>query len=869
MTVLRVFCFCIALVLLPFTLQGCHQQDGGKELQQRSQTHIERAENYRRQGQFRAAIIEARNALQQNPNDRAANLQLAKIFNELGQGKAALRLLGAHAADASRDEALAIGQAYFLQHKYQSVLEYLAANAGRLQLASDNEANLLQARAQLHLNQTAAARATLITLDASSAAVRLEFVRLQRLEGDLSGSKKDLEALLAQYPENVDVLLEACAQAESSGDLARAEDLLSKILMILPNTDVLTPQKAETLQRLVTTLTKLGRSNEALVYSKTLADANPEGVALQDKLKQALDLFQNGKIAEAEPLLVEVYNESHNETVGTLLGMIRFSKNDLRGAADYLATNVDPETADASTLTALAATQLELAQPNKLLEIFDARERSRVTSPELKALIGIALLQTGSAAEGEKMVAEAQRASPDNTAIASAIARYYLQSKQPLKAIATLQEALKGKSDSGLSRLLIAAYLVTGQNNQALTSAQQLTSEAPTNAESWWVLGNTALQLQNLDAADSALHKALQIQPDYPPAQLNLAQAYLLRRQPGQAVAMYQALLKKSPEMITALKGLVVALSAQGVSGDALERQLLALADNASSRTVLADYFLQRNQYSAAQRLLESVTDGSGDYTARVRQLAAFKGAGLALQSSNFDEARSRVLTGLKLAPQNPDLLVMLARIEQAAGKLEEAKKIAAQLSSSQPQYPPAQELLGDLAMIDRQPQKAAQYYQQAWERTHSDLIGNKLFRSLAATDKTAASKLLQQWRQQNPKSDTAALLWGAQQQATGDIAGAIASYEAAIANNPDNAHALNNLAILYQEKNDARALATAERAYKSNSKDPAIMDTYGWLLVKNHQREKGIQLLQDAAALVPESEEIKQHLRDAQSSAR
>src|SRR6185295_4700039 len=242
------------------------------------------------------------------------------------------------------------------------------------------------------------------------------------IRGEREASDSRIAQLLKQNPDNVEVLAEAARLAEQRGDLAQAGDLLSKALINLGETDILLPQKADVLQRLVTTLTKLGRSNEALIYAKTLADANPEGSLLQDKFKQGLELFQAGKLDQAEPILTEVYNESHNDSVGTLLGMIRYAKQDLTGAANYLSTNVDPEVSPDLALTTLAATQLRLSQPEKLLALFDAPARARIKNPMLKMLVGIALVQTGASGEGERLIAAAETEQPDNPAIAATLA---------------------------------------------------------------------------------------------------------------------------------------------------------------------------------------------------------------------------------------------------------------------------------------------------------------------------------------------------------------------------------------------------------------------------------------------------------------
>lgn len=856
--------------LLPFVLAlatlvtGC---SGDKDAlrQTKASEYLAHAENYRQRGQYKAAIIEIRNALQQDAENDSARLALAKIYNELGQGRATIELFSA-TTPLTRDQALTLTEGYLEQRKYYSALDLLRDNESRLNLSNDKTAIMLRARALIGSGDLDTAEVLLQQLDAKDIQVAIHLARIDWLRGNHDASKARLDALLQQHPENVEALSERARIAEHEGDLLKSEDLLSEALINLPQTDTLLPNKGEVLQRLMTTLTKLGRSNEALVYAKTLADANPEGNILQDKLNRGLEAFQAGNTDEAETLLAEVYQGSRNETVGTLLGMIRFSKNDLQGAAEYLATNVDPETADDAAMTALAATQLQLAQPGKLLEVFNAEERRRITSPELKALVGIALMQTGANAEGEKMLDTALRDNPGNSAIAIAAGRFYLQSKQPKKAIAALEAAAKNKPDVGLARLLIAAHLIVGQGDQALAIAQQLIKSAPDQADSWWVLGQTSLQLRKLEGADSALNKALQLNSEHAPARLALAQLQVLRKQPQQAVASYQTILKLHPASVSTLKGLVAALTAQERQPAIVEKNLLAIIDNETSRTVMADFYLQRNLYDEAKRLLASVPDNANNnYATSVKQAAALKGAALALEARDFETARKRIIEGLTLAPRSPELLIMLAHVEQKAGKLDEARKIADQLAAQQPQYPPLHELLGNLAMLEKKPAVAADHYRITWTAVANNDIATKLYQSLQH-DPAAASRFLTEWQLRLPDSESPWLMRGLETQRAGNREAAVAAYTTALERNAESVEALNNLAWLYGEAKDSRALPLAEKAAELAPENPAVLDTYGWLLTQNGQRQKGIATLQKAASLAPQSAEIQAHLKEAGS---
>lgn len=848
----------------PMLLVGCGNKDNGTGSQAKAQEYIDRAESYRRQGQFRAAIIEARNALQQNPQDRAAMAKFATILNELGQGKGALKVLEPITGDASREEALLIAQAYISQHKYQSALEYLNTNSERLKLKDDAAATLLVARAQTGLGQFDKAQANLDRLDANNLEANIERGRLLLLRQP-DAAKSHFDNLLQQNPDNVELLSESARIAERQGDLNRAEDLLSKALLDLPNTDILLPQKAEILQRLVTTLTKLGRSNEALVYAKTLSDANPSGALLQDKFKQGLELFQAGKLDEAETLLSEVYNESHNDTAGMLIGMIRYAKKDLNGAAQYLGGNIDPEVAPEAALTTLAATQLQLAQPEKLLALFDASERANIKSPELKMLVGIALLQTGGADEGSKLVQNAQAEQPDNPAIQSTLARYYLMTRQLDKAIAVLEPATKSHPDDNLNRLLITAYASSGKPDQALATARKLADSIPAKAENFWVLGRTALQLRKPEIAEPALRKAIAQQPDFAPAQLDMAQLHLVRKEYREAETIYRALLKQKPDMVGALRGLSAALTLGGAKPGAVEAEVASAGAGGNGKAAVAEFYLRLRQLDDAGRLLAAIpeNEASNPYPREVGLQLILLQSAQALQAGDYDKARSLVASGLETRPDSLELLILLARLDLQAKNIASAKKIAEQLTQIKPTPVQSFELAGDIAMLEGDTAAATANYRKVWSALANDALATKLYQSYAKNP-AAAGAFLAEWLKRLPDSPSAHFLLGISKQQAGDNKGAIKEYETALARNPEDPRALNNLAWLYFENKDGRALATAEKAYKFQPENAAVLDTYGWILVNLGNKQQGLEVLKKAQTLAPESAEIKQHVEQA-----
>ena len=64
----------------------------------------------------------------------------------------------------------------------------------------------------------------------------------------------------------------------------------------------------------------------------------------------------------------------------------------------------------------------------------------------------------------------------------------------------------------------------------------------------------------------------------------------------------------------------------------------------------------------------------------------------------------------------------------------------------------------------------------------------------------------------------------------------------------------------MYSQKDDPRAVEYAKRSFEILGNRPEILDTYGWVLVKNGQIEKGVQLLQEALVGLPDHPEISYH---------
>ena len=137
-----------------------------------------------------------------------------------------------------------------------------------------------------------------------------------------------------------------------------------------------------------------------------------------------------------------------------------------------------------------------------------------------------------------------------------------------------------------------------------------------------------------------------------------------------------------------------------------------------------------------------------------------------------------------------------------------------------------------------------------------------KLHASLGQTGKGKAADIrLAQWLKEHPADTIARMYQAGIYLASKQNKAAIEQYQAVLQQNAKNIPALNNLAWLYQQEKDPRALEYAEKANQLAPDNPAILDTLGWMLVEQGNITRGLPLLQKAASVAPEAVAIRYHL--------
>jgi tetratricopeptide (TPR) repeat protein len=172
-----------------------------------------------------------------------------------------------------------------------------------------------------------------------------------------------------------------------------------------------------------------------------------------------------------------------------------------------------------------------------------------------------------------------------------------------------------------------------------------------------------------------------------------------------------------------------------------------------------------------------------------------------------------------KAAEGDPDYLPARLRLGEMLvekGRDDDALEVAGRLRLDYPDRPYADHLTG-LVFTSRGEHAAAfDAFSRALAQTDSPLLAVRAFEAKRDAEGLAAGiAFLQSWLDANPGDGVVAQTLAEGYYALGERQRALALFEQALEGSPDNPMLLNNLAVIYNDLSDARALVYARRAHE------------------------------------------------------
>lgn len=849
--------------------------------------YLERAKAYQQQGQYKAAMIEYKNALQTSGNQEALSAY-ADMLNEMGRHRAALAQLEA-AVEASAGSGNQSDESV-----YESVESYVGLNKYRsaeqaLKALSDEtspryrlyQAKILSGKGDLRGAQKS--YRMVIDSEAADSEFRaqayIDLAAIQAQQGKASLALTTLNEVLESsnvYPE---ALVVRAGIQINEGDLEKAEETLSEALSRQPTTDIMLPEKALVLERLAYVLTRLGRSNEAYIYQKLLAEAFPGASEVAENYQSALEAFEKRDLTQARATLEGILAEypSHSRSK-QLLGVISYLEGDTKEAASHLDESVDPEVVDPFTRNIYAANTLKLNDPIKVLEILGP-DAGKSDTPQTLSLYGLASIANGQGDRGEAALKKAAELAPENVPVRLALASYYRQlvvqgqADRAKDQWAMLEQAYKlDPTDQKVLTDIVSYHLSNGGAAAAEKFLAANLKDHPEAYASNLVAGYYQLSARNVAKALSYFEASLKTKgeaDDYSEAIFAKGRSELALKKFDDAKRSFEDLVRIKPSSFYAYQGLYFVLSQQEGSSAASDR----LEQLAKRNAVLEPYLvlirtaLAKNDFAQADRYLDSarVLDADSHKFSEMSASLRLARAQHAIANARFDDARGLMSGLLSERPDSVRLLGMLVELEIRDGKLTEAAKVIGQIERLNPVHPIIGLLKGDLSVQKQDFAAAKEHFRSTWLSAPTELVAEKLFRVIGFLgDRAGQAKFLEEWQETLPNSTSAMLLSAIKFQERGQRIKAAELYEKLLALAPNNVPALNNLGWIYFEKGDERSIPTLERAAQLAPQNAAVLDSLGWVLFKNGRVEEGRDYLKRAKDLAPDNAEIQGHYKEA-----
>jgi len=869
-------------LLLPMMLAGVAlvacSQSGPEEL-------VNSANSYLNKGEPRSAILQLKNALSQDPNLPKARLLLGKVLLETGDPAAAiLELRKAQQLGSPADEvATALAKAMLAAGQYQTIVDEFGTTDLKDAKASADLKTVV-ATADAFLNKTAAAH-------------------------------REIQAALAKVPDFPPALL---LQARLAGFEHRNQDamaLMDKVLALTPKDPQAWYQKGELL---VLTQQNRIAAMEAFRTALTIQPSHvgaraalAEGLIGQRDFKAAAEQLSELRKFTRNPLLTNYLDAQLAFATGDIkkaLGSIELAQKAAPDGVEVLQLAGTIQLANGALLQAerslskaltikpdnvavrelLAQTLMRMGQPAKALTTLQPLVAAGGTIPYAHALAGEAQLAMGSFDQSRVSFETAVALDPSNSAnlVKLALAK---QNKVGYQAtVAALQKIAASDKGTNADLALISVLLQNNHLDDALKAIDAVEAKLPKNPLPHNLRAKVLLLRNDVPAARASFEKALAIDPVFVPAVAGLAALDVKDRNIAAAKSRFESVLKVNPANLEALLATVGLRASEGAPKseiiEMLGQAIRLNPDEPVPRLQLINLLLSEGNPKAAQAAAREANAalpeepdlvdalGRAETTSGAPELAiaAFNKlaslepkstrpfmrlAAVQLTINKTTAAEQSLQRALAIAPDFLQAQQALVKIAMAGNRPNDAIAIARTVQAQRPNETIGHDMEAEIEASEGHAGGPVEVYRRALKKYPVTIMAVKLHMAMRAAKKTAeADQMAAEWVATHPKDASFPAYLGDQALALGQFETAEKQFRKVVALRPDDAAALNNIAIAMLKQSKPGAVAYAEQALKLRPDTPGILDTLASILAADKQLPKALELQRRALSLDPEN---------------
>ena len=845
-------------------------------------------------GDAKAAVIQLKNVLQQEPTHSEARYLLGKIYLQAGEASSAEKQFREVLIAKYQPQMVLpmLAQALFQQGEFQKLLDE-TRSSDHGEAALQPEIFSLRGHSQLSLGRMEEAAASFdeaLKRQPNFAHALLGKVRLSIQRGDAHGALDLANRAIAADPRSIDGWL-------MKGDLEQSFNRLDAASAAYHKALDLDKNGIAANFNLASMNLAVGRLDVARNHIEAIRKAAPDSPVGYYLLGLVELRGKNFAAADAAAQRVLKALPNHLPSMA-LSGSVAYSIGANDQAERQLQSALERYPNSIYLRKLFAATLLKSRKVQQALDVLKPALEAAPNDVHLLTLTAEAHYQKRDVATATRYFELAAKQSPDNPKVRTGLGLARLAAGETDRALADLEMAVQfGGGEAEM--FLVTSLLSSRQFDKALAAVSRLEKSRPNDPATFNLKGATLLGRRDMAGARKAFERALELQPGYLAASMNLAQLDIKERNPQAARARYEKILereKSNVEVVMALANLAAITGAQDDAIALFERAKQLQPKLFSASLALAKQYFKGENYPkaivAAKEALEIQSENAealdilgysqlkngmsseslATYTKLVtlnpKSPQALYGLGSAQANTGSPAAAELTLKkALALKPDFAEALASLSTLQMRAGKIGEAVKSASQIQKQYPKASLGYAIEGDAYMTDKKYAPAAHAYEAAFRIEKSAILLIKLHGALRGASRRAeGDALLVDWLKQRPDDTQVRFYYADAAIKSGDYKLAIEQYQIEQRRQPQNLALLHNIAWCYEQLKDIpKALEIAESAYKVNSDNPVVLNDLARLLLEsNGDAARAIKLLEKALVIAPASQSIRYYLAKA-----
>lgn len=859
-------------------LAACSSQDPA-QLMASGRSHLEKKD-------YRAAVIEFKNALQKDETLDEARFLLGRALHESGDVVGALvefKKLHESGFDAERLVPL-LAEAMLLRGEFDKLIAEFADKKLKTPKA---QADLLAILASAYaakgkMDQAQASADQSLQSNPDGVNGRLVSAQLKTYRGDLLGAMADVEHAERTNPQTVRPKIfkaELMSQMRGRFGVAEVSQVYREALAIEPKS---IQAHAGLIQQ------ALGQKDLAAADAQLaeLRKAFPSGAATY-YFTALIALERKDLPAATEAIQLMLKASPDNPGGLQLAGRIAFEAGNYAQAAAHLGKAL-PRASQPIPVRLLLARALLRAGDNKMaLVTLQPLLADRADVPaEAYTLAADAHIRLGDAAVAKQLYQRALTSDPLDERARSALAVVDISEGRIDRGVDALKDIGRTSTKLQADILVANTYLQGRQFDKARAVIDSIEQKKPDSAAAFYLRGELALAQG--DASEAARQFALAVQKDANDFAPVAALAILDQRagKPEAALARYRGFLDKNPRAIAADLAIVAVGKEQGnpplkIAGE-LEALVKKYPESEMPRVALVQALLEAGDIKRAQAvtkelaaafpssspvlnvvgLTELAAGNHNQARQAFSQLASLQPrdasplirlARTYLATNDAAGALNQLTKAVTLQPTNMDAQLEMVALLAKMGRYDKALTQARAAQSAAPTDPTGWMLEGDLLGAKRDFVGASTAYRKGFAKAKVGASAVKLHRALEDAGRLKeAQQLEREWRAEYPQDPVFNYYLGDRYLALGELDAAAGFYSSALKVFPKDPATLNNLAWILSQQGKPEALEFGERAVALAPKSAPALDTLAEIHARAGRIDRAVSLQRQAVDLAP-----------------